>query len=92
MRVKVYATIRPIVGGRHIDLDIEEGATVRELVARMIERWPDLAAMMLDDDGELSGRVHVFVDGRSSRHLPAGSDTQLFASNEVDVFPAVAGG
>jgi Fe-S cluster assembly ATPase SufC len=30
----------------------------------MVESWPDLAPMMLDEEGELSRRVHVFVDGR----------------------------
>jgi molybdopterin synthase sulfur carrier subunit len=90
--VKVYATLRPIVGGRLVDLDLPDGTRVRELVAHMVESWPDLAPMMLDEEGELSRRVHVFVDGRSSRHLPAGSDTVIESSNEVDVFPAVAGG
>jgi MoaD family protein len=92
MRVKVYATLRPIVGDRQVELPISDGATVRELVAMMVERWPGLAEMMLDAHGELSRRVHVFVDGRSARHLPEGSDTKLFSSNEIDVFPAIAGG
>ena len=90
--VKVYATLRPIVGDRWVDLQLDEGATVRQLVSLMVARWPDLATMMLDEEGELSRRVHVFVDGRSSRHLPEGSDTVLFSTNEIDVFPAVAGG
>jgi MoaD family protein len=92
VRIKVYATLRPIVGDREVDLPIGDGARVRDLVTLMVERWPDLAEMMLDEEGELSRRVHVFVDGRSSRHLPEGSDTRLVASHEIHVFPAVAGG
>ena len=92
MRVKVYATLRPIIGDRQVDLPIADGASIRELVAMMVDRWPDLGEMMLDEEGELSRRVHVFVDGRSARHLPDGSDTKLFSSNEIDVFPAIAGG
>ncbi len=91
MHVKVYATLRPIVGNRFVDLPLEEGATVRDLVACMVERWPELATMMLED-GEVSRRVHVFIDGRSSRHLPAGADTALHEGQEIDVSPAVAGG
>ena len=91
MRVQVYATLRPIVGDRFVDLPIEEGATVRDLVAGMVARWPELAEMMLED-GEVSRRVHVFIDGRSSRHLPAGSETPLRDSQRIDVSPAVAGG
>ena len=58
----------------------------------MVDRWPELALLMLDEDGGLSRRVHVFVDGRSARHLPEGPETKLFTGNEIDVFPAVAGG
>lgn len=92
MRVKVYATLRPIVGARIVDLPLPEGSRVRDLAALMVERWPDLAPLMLDEAGGLSQRVHVFVDGRSARHLPDGVETKLFARNEIDVFPAIAGG
>jgi molybdopterin synthase sulfur carrier subunit len=91
VQVKVYATLRPIVGGRVIDVPVEPGATVRDLVQCMVERWPELEEMMLEE-GELSRRVHVFVDGRSSRHLPDRSATVLRAGQEIDVSPAVAGG
>jgi MoaD family protein len=92
MRVKLYATLRPIVGERVVDLPLPEGSRVRDLVALLVERWPGLAEMMLDEKGALSRRVHVFVDGRSARHLPDGVETKLFAESEIDVFPAIAGG
>jgi sulfur-carrier protein len=91
VRVRVYATLRPIVGGRDIDVPIARGATVRDLVLRMVERWPELADLLLSD-GDVSRRVHVFVDGRSARYLPDGYDTGLLDGQEVDVAPAVAGG
>ena len=91
MHVNVYATLRPIVGDRFVDLPIEEGATVHDLIACMVDRWPELAEMMLEN-GEVSRRVHVFIDGRSSRHLPAGSETPLHGGQRIDVSPAVAGG
>ena len=89
--MKVHATIREIVGGRFVDLPLEEGASVRDLVARMVERWPELTDMMWQD-GEISRRVHVFVDGRSSRHLPDGSNTVLRKDQQIVVSPAAAGG
>ena len=91
MRVKVYATLRPIVGGRFAELPLEPGATVRDLVDCMVERWPELEAMMIED-GDVSRRVHVFIDGRSSRHLPERSNTVLEEGQVIDVSPAVAGG
>jgi molybdopterin converting factor small subunit len=47
---------------------------------------------MINERGELSRLVHVLVDGRSARHLPDGPRTVLTGENEIDVFPAVAGG
>jgi molybdopterin synthase sulfur carrier subunit len=91
VRVKVYATLRPVVGGRFAELPLEPGATVRQLVDCMVDRWPELREMMIED-GAVSRRVHVFLDGRSSRHLPDGEDTVIRAGQEIDVSPAVAGG
>jgi molybdopterin synthase sulfur carrier subunit len=92
MQIKVYATLRPIVGDRQVDLPLAEGATVRELVTEMVRRWPELGELMLDDSGQLSRRVHVFIAGRSARHLPEGVETKLCADDEIDIFPAIAGG
>lgn len=91
MRVRVYATLRPIVGGSAVDLDVAPGATVRDVIDAMVARWPDLEEMLLEA-GALSRRAHVFVDGRSARHLPDGERTVIEAEQEVDISPAVAGG
>lgn len=91
MRVRVYANLRPIVGGSKVDLPVEPGATVADVVACMVARWPALAELLLDD-GSLSRRAHVFLDGRSARHLPDGERTVIRAGQEIDISPAVAGG
>lgn len=91
MRVRVYASLRPIVGDRAVDLPVEPGATVADVVACMVERWPELEELLLDD-GALSRRAHVFVDGRSAHHLPDGDQTVVREDQEIDIAPAVAGG
>ena len=92
MRIKFYATLRAIVGERELDLPLAEDATVRDLATLLVTRWPEMSEVVFDEHGELSRRVHVMIDGRSSRHLPEGSDTLLRNADQVDVFPAVAGG
>lgn len=91
MQVRVYATLRPIVGGREVDLDLALGITVRDVVDAMIVRWPALEPLLLED-GALSRRAHVFVDGRSARHLPDGEKTLIAEGQSIDISPAVAGG
>lgn len=91
MRVKVHATLRAIVGDRWVELPLEPGATVHDVARCLAERWPKMRELLFED-GELSRRVHVFVDGRSARHLPDRAHTVLREGQEIDVAPAVAGG
>jgi len=92
LRVRFYATFRPIVGGRHADVVVSDGATVADLLTAIFERWPELREHLVREDGGLSPRANLFVDGRAVRFLPAGLDTPLATGQELDCFPAVAGG
>ena len=92
MRVSFYATLRPLVGGRSVELPLAGGATVRELAHELVRRWPALGEHLLTDEGALSRRVNLFVEGRNVRWLPEGDATILSSTASVDVFPPVAGG
>jgi MoaD family protein len=92
MRVDFFATYRPLVGGKSLDVPLEDGATVRDLVTWLALHHPALGDVLLDGEGRLSRHTHVFVDGRGVRWLEKGLDTALDGSQKVDVFPAVAGG
>ena len=91
MRIRVYATVRAIIGEPVIDFPVDSGDTALRLAQKLVERWPELNEILLDE-GHLSRRAHVFLDGRSARHLPDGEDSVIEEHHEVDVFPAVAGG
>ncbi|MCS5635173.1 MAG: MoaD/ThiS family protein [Myxococcota bacterium] len=91
MRVCFYATLEPIVGQRRVEVELPEPATVRDLVEELSARWPALGEALLDDDGQLSRRVNIFVDGRNARWLQ-GLETSLEPENSIDIFPPVAGG
>jgi molybdopterin synthase sulfur carrier subunit len=92
MNIRFFATLRPIVGGKQISLDLAEGTRVHQLIDHLIARYPDLEAILLDESGTLSRHVHIFVDGRSAIYLEQGLDTPLSSEQRIDVFPAVAGG
>jgi molybdopterin synthase sulfur carrier subunit len=92
VEVHFYATLRAEVGEKTIEVELPEGATVRELIGRLVESRPRLADAMLDERGRLSRHVHLLVDGRSVRHLKRGVETPLRSDLNIDVFPAVAGG
>jgi molybdopterin synthase sulfur carrier subunit len=91
MRVSFYATLEPIVGQRKVEVRLPDGSRVGDLVDALVERWPGLREHLLDDEGQLSRRVNLFVGGRNARWLE-GLETPLEPDQTIDVFPPVAGG
>ncbi len=91
MEVRFYATLRDVVGGRSVEVELENGATVNEMLSRLFERFPDLEPLVLDESGELQPAVNIFINGRSVRYLN-GFNTELSPDVDVSIFPPVAGG
>jgi molybdopterin synthase sulfur carrier subunit len=91
MDVRFYATLRPIVGGKTIQVDLPTGATVCDLLHAATGRFPELGPLVWKEPGVLGDYIKVFVDGREIRHLQL-LETPVAADAEVDIFPPVAGG
>ena len=92
MQVRFYATLRDLVGGKTAEIAVDHDITVRELLAAIIERFPGLRTQLLDENGNLYGHVHLFVNGRDAQFLISGLDTKMTPDDVVNVFPAVGGG
>ena len=92
MKVNFYATYRPIIGGKTVEFDLDQGITLRQLVQAIITRFPAMQREMLDDNGNLYSHVHIFVNGRDSVFLERKLDTVLQADDVLNIFPPVGGG
>lgn len=92
MQVNFFATLRAIVGQKTVDFNCPEGSTLGELVNQIVTRYPDLRRELLDENGNLYGHVHVFVNGRDVPFLENRLNTVLKLDDVVNVFPAVGGG
>ena len=92
MRVSFFASLREIVGGRDIDVSLPEGVTVRDLAEELARRWPELREHLFTDEGALSRRAAIYVDGRNVRWLPDVEATRLSEGQRVAVIPPAAGG
>jgi molybdopterin synthase sulfur carrier subunit len=92
MKVNFFATLRPIVGGKTVDFDVDHGLTVTEMLNVMIEHFPKLRDELLDENGKMHGHVHFFVNGRDAQFLGNGVETRILPDDVVNVFPAVGGG
>lgn len=86
--VRIPTVLRP-----HTD-DLAEvetgGATVREVLEELTERYPGLEEQLLDD-GEVRGFINVYVDAEDIRYID-GLDSTVPEDSEVAIMPAVAGG
>lgn len=91
MDVRVYATLRAIVGGPKITLASGPGDSFRTLLHELIARWPAMQSELFDRNGELNTGIHVFLDGRDIRYL-GGMDMPIPEGAEIRIFPPVGGG
>ena len=91
MKVRVYATMRQIVGAKEVEVGGGAGDTVQDVLHRLLAAHPDLEERILDSEGHLQPAVSVFVRGRSIKFL-GGLDTVLEEGDHLALFPPVAGG
>lgn len=87
LTVRVPSPLRAAAGGAKT-LPIEAGS-LPELRRELRERYPDLAAIVLEDEG-FGSAVSVFVDGEDVRFLP--DDADLAGARVVELLPAMSGG
>lgn len=90
MRVRVYATLRDLLGVSAMDLDISQPAVIRQVLRQAVATYPQLADKLWDENEHLSGGVLVLVNGRAIRFL-AGLETPLAPGDNVDLFPPIGG-
>jgi molybdopterin synthase sulfur carrier subunit len=92
MKVNFYATLRDVVGQKTVDIDIPESATVRQLVDTIVELYPLLRDKLLNEEDNLWGHVHVFINGRDAPFLEDEMQTVIKPDDTISIFPAVGGG
>ncbi len=79
IRVQFYAQLRDLVGTHQLDMDVADGATVRDLLQQIYAQQPKLRPQ---DKSILIGSGVEFVD-RNYRLSPG---------EEISIMPPVQGG
>ena len=92
MKINFYATLRQVVGGKTVELELQERLTVQQMLTALLERYPGLRHEMLGPDGALFPHVHIFINGRDAQYLVDSLDTPLQPGDTVNIFPPVGGG
>jgi cysteine synthase B len=89
IRVRIPPTLRSEVGGaREVEAT---GATMREVLADLAERFPGLGRQVLEDGEGIAPFVNVYLDSEDVRTLD-GLETRVDEGATVILLPAMAGG
>lgn len=92
MRVNFYATLRPIVGQKTVELNLPRGTTAIQLVRIFVNDYPAMRRELLDNDEQFLPHMKFFINGREAVYLPDKFDTVIQPNDKVDIFPPVGGG
>lgn len=91
MEIKVYATLRDVIGSPSIQVDDSLGLTVGQLLQSLCARYPALIAKFFINNRDLHPALHILINGRDMRYLN-GLETELIPTDSIRIFPPVGGG
>jgi molybdopterin converting factor small subunit len=89
VEVRLPTVLRTHAGGASV-VQVD-GATVGEVLAKLVAEYPGLTGQVVQDDGTLHKFVNIYVNDDDVRYL-SGVDTSVPDGAELSILPAVAGG
>jgi sulfur-carrier protein len=89
VEVRLPTVLRSHAGGASV-VSVE-GATVGDVLAKLVAEFPGLSGQVVQADGSLHKFVNIYVNDDDVRYLQ-GVDTQVPEGAELSILPAVAGG
>jgi molybdopterin converting factor small subunit len=92
MEARFYANMRTVVGISSLTVEDVQIDTFRQLVAFLIETFPEAKFHLLDSNDDLRQDVPVYVDGRNPRLSRLGIDTPLNPDSVVSFFSPISSG
>ena len=93
VKVKFFALVRELTGKREEVIDLDDQATVRTLLSKLVEEYgAKLSDYMFDPASkEPRGHLQFLMDGRNIA-LMQGLDTVLKEGASLAILPPVGGG
>jgi sulfur-carrier protein len=89
VEIRLPTVLRPHAGGRST-VEVE-GATIGEVLTKLVDENPGMKGQVLTDDGTLHRFVNVYLNDDDVRYLEQ-LDTKVSPGDRISILPAVAGG
>ncbi|MDF2608513.1 MAG: MoaD family protein [Bacillales bacterium] len=90
MLVKVFANLREVCGGVSVEV-FPKGNRVEDVLDDLIDQFPEIHNEIFTSEKKLRNFVHVYINGKNIIHLKD-LDTEVIESDQIALFPPVAGG
>jgi sulfur-carrier protein len=91
VQVKIYATLRDLVGISKTEINLPEPTPASQVLNHLGRLYPALEPKIFDGIGRLKGSITVLLNGRSLEYLD-GLDTLVTDTDKLSLFPPVGGG
>lgn len=90
VELRFFASFREAVGQKTVEREVDDGATVGDVLRALEAEYDGLAGELVDGD-EIRPQLSVLKNGKEVVHID-GLGTGLADGDTVSVFPPVAGG
>ncbi len=91
MQIRVYATLRELMGSSRLEVPVGAGTTAGDVLATLTHAHPALGPKLWDGNQKLTGFVTILLNGRSIEYLQ-GLQTPVTEADVISLFPPVGGG
>jgi len=90
--VRLFTTLRELVGKRRVELQLPNGATVQTLLDRLSELYGhSFTSYIYDEEGKLRNYLQLLLNGENIRNL-GGLQTRLKEGDTLIILPPAGGG
>ncbi len=91
VKVKFFATFKYITGQNEIEVKIDDGTNIAQLMDILFKSYNDLEKEIYYDNRIIKDYVQILKNGRNIKYLDH-INTKLENNDEIAIFPPVAGG
>jgi len=86
MKVNFSLGLRDIAGGKTVEFDLENGVTAQKLLDAVIERFPLMKKEILNEDEQMHGHIHLFINGRDVQFTDDKFETKIMQDDIVNIY------
>lgn len=92
IKVKVFARLREILRNREVEVEVGEGATIRDLLLTLVKIYgKELEEYLFSENGNLREHFVIYVNGVGVDEV-GGVERALKEGDVVAILPPISGG